>query len=123
FFRYNVVNDTSHFYQHAYFSYSNFNQSVMRRGVGKMAQAQKSSIIFDESKRAFSGRDLFGYFCGDFGCNMSIALITNYMFLYYTQYLGIKLTHFSMLILVAKIIDAINDPIVGVLLTVVIRVG
>ena len=78
-----------------------------------MAQAQKSSIIFDESKRAFSGRDLFGYFCGDFGCNMSIALITNYMFLYYTQYLGIKLTHFSMLILVAKIIDAINDPIVG----------
>ncbi|AMB99517.1 hypothetical protein AWM75_05680 [Aerococcus urinaehominis] len=77
------------------------------------AKKEPTTVIFDERKRPFSGRDLIGYFFGDFGCNMSFTLISAYQFIFYTQYLGIKLTHYSALILVAKIIDAINDPIVG----------
>lgn len=80
-----------------------------------MAQAKKKKtvVIYDESKRPFGWRDLIGYFFGDFGCNMSFTLISAYQFLFYTQYLGIELVHYSGLILVAKIIDAINDPIIG----------
>lgn len=38
------------------------------------------------------------------------------MFIFYTQYIGIKLTHYSLIILITKIFDGINDPIVGALI-------
>lgn len=41
--------------------------------------------------RPFGMRDYFGYAMGDFGCNMSFALITNYLMLFYTQYVGLEL--------------------------------
>lgn len=64
-------------------------------------------------KRKFGIRDLFGYAMGDFGCNMCFALITNYMMLYYTQYIGLKMTDWAWIIFVGKVWDAINDPIIG----------
>lgn len=63
--------------------------------------------------RPFGKRDLFGYAMGDFGCNMCFALITNYMMLYYTQYIGLKMTDWAWIIIVGKVWDAINDPIIG----------
>lgn len=63
--------------------------------------------------RPFSKRDLIGYAMGDFGCNMCFALITNYMMLYYTQYIGLKMTDWAWIIIVGKVWDAINDPIIG----------
>lgn len=63
--------------------------------------------------RPFGKRDLFGYAMGDFGCNMCFALVTNYMMLYYTQYIGLKMTDWAWIIIVGKIWDAINDPIIG----------
>lgn len=66
-------------------------------------------------KRSFGVRDIIGYFMGDFGCNMSFTLISSYMFLFYTQYIGISLAHYSIVILITKILDGINDPIIGAL--------
>lgn len=63
--------------------------------------------------RPFGKRDLFGYAMGDFGCNMCFALITNYMMLYYIQYIGLKTTDWAWIIIVGKIWDAVNDPIIG----------
>lgn len=63
--------------------------------------------------RPFGKRDLFGYAMGDFGCNMCFALITNYMMLFYTQYIGVKMTDWAWIIIVSKVWDAINDPIIG----------
>lgn len=63
--------------------------------------------------RPFSKRDLIGYAMGDFGCNMCFALITNFMMLYYTQYIGLKSTDWAWIIIVGKVWDAINDPIIG----------
>lgn len=65
------------------------------------------------TKRKFGMRDLFGYAMGDFGCNMCFALITNYMLLYYTQYIGLKMKDWAWIIVVGKIWDAINDPVIG----------
>ncbi|MDE5964398.1 MAG: MFS transporter, partial [Eubacterium sp.] len=63
--------------------------------------------------KPFGARDKFGYMLGDFGCNMSFVFINNFMLLYYVTCLGIPGKIYSVLILIAKIWDAINDPIIG----------
>ncbi len=66
-------------------------------------------------KRPFGARDKFGYMMGDFGCNMSFQLIGSYLMLFVTQGLGISTGHWAIIVLISKIFDAINDPIVGAL--------
>lgn len=39
-----------------------------------------------------------------------------YMFLYFTQHVGIRLEHYSLIILISKILDGINDPIIGAII-------
>ena len=63
--------------------------------------------------RPFGMRDKIGYGLGDFGCNMSFAFINNYLRVFYVTCMGIKAKHFAIIILLAKIFDAINDPIIG----------
>lgn len=66
-----------------------------------------------KSLRPVGARDYFGYAMGDFGCNMSFALTTNYMMLFFTQYIGVSLKDWAWIIIVGKVWDAINDPIIG----------
>ena len=63
--------------------------------------------------RPFGMRDKIGYGLGDFGCNMSFAFINNYLMVFYVTCMGLKAKHFAVIILLAKIFDAINDPIIG----------
>lgn len=63
--------------------------------------------------KPFGLKDKIGYAFGDFGCNMSFAFINNYLMLFYVTCMGIKPKHFAIIILLAKIFDAINDPIIG----------
>lgn len=67
----------------------------------------------DKQVKPFGMRDKIGYMLGDFGCNMSFVFINNYMLLFFVTCLGIPGKIFSVLILIAKIWDAINDPIIG----------
>lgn len=61
----------------------------------------------------FGWRDKIGYAMGDFGCNMSFALISSYMADFYTQYIGIPAAAWAVIIILTKIWDGINDPIMG----------
>ncbi|MGN0521871.1 MAG: MFS transporter [Eubacterium sp.] len=63
--------------------------------------------------KPFGFKDKFGYMLGDFGCNMSFVFINSYMMLFYVTCLGIPGKIYSALIIIAKIWDAINDPIIG----------
>ena len=63
--------------------------------------------------RPFGMRDKIGYAFGDFGCNMSFAFINSYLMLFYVTCMKINPKHFAILILLGKIFDAINDPIIG----------
>lgn len=63
--------------------------------------------------RPFGFKDKLGYAFGDFGCNMSFAFINNYLMVFYVTCMKIDPAHFSIIILLAKIFDAINDPIIG----------
>lgn len=86
--------------------------------ISKKSAAQDAAVINlpKAEKRPFGKRDVVGYFFGDLGCNFSFDLVTMYMFLFFTQYIGIRLEHYSMIILVSKILDGINDPIIGAII-------
>ena len=43
-----------------------------------------------KADRPFGMRDKIGYALGDFGCQMSFALITAYLADFYTQYIGLS---------------------------------
>lgn len=75
-----------------------------------MKKANQSTAV-----KPFGIQDRFGYLMGDFGCNMSFSLISAYMMLFYTQYIGVSLVHYGFIILFTKIWDAINDPLIGAL--------
>ncbi|MGP6139146.1 MULTISPECIES: MFS transporter [unclassified Jeotgalibaca] len=80
-----------------------------------MASYEGTDVAVAE-KRPFGKRDVVGYFFGDLGCNFSFDLVTMYMFLYFTQHVGIRLEHYSLIILISKILDGINDPIIGAII-------
>lgn len=66
-----------------------------------------------KSVRPFGMRDMVGYSFGDMGCNFSFQLVTNYMYLFYTQCIGLKATTWAWIIIVAKVWDAVNDILIG----------
>lgn len=63
--------------------------------------------------RPFGIRDKIGYAFGDLGCNLSFSLISAFMLDFYTQYIGIPGAIWSIIIIVTKVWDGVNDPIMG----------
>lgn len=61
----------------------------------------------------FGMKDKIGYGLGDFGCNMSFAFINNYMLMFFVTCMHINPAHYAAIIVISKILDAINDIIVG----------
>ena len=58
-------------------------------------------------------RDKVSYAAGDLGCNMSFALKSTIMFVFWTQFMALGETLYATLLLVVQIWDAINDPLLG----------
>ena len=65
------------------------------------------------SIRPFGMRDKVGYALGDLGCNLSFALVGTYMMNFYMQYLGLGAALWAVIIILTKIWDGIDDPIMG----------
>ena len=66
-----------------------------------------------QNKRPFGMRDKLAYAAGDLGCNMSFALKTTIMFVFWTQFMKLGEELYATLLLVVQIWDAINDPLLG----------
>ena len=64
-------------------------------------------------KRLFGMRDKVSYAAGDLGCNMSFALKSTIMFVFWTQFMALGEELYATLLLVVQIWDAINDPLLG----------
>ena len=62
--------------------------------------------------KPFGIKDKLAYAAGDVGCNMSFAL-NSYLLYFWTEYMGISMAHWAIIILALKIWDAINDPVIG----------
>ena len=72
----------------------------------------------NKTLRPFGIKDKLGYAMGDFGCNMSFAL-NSYIQTFYLYYIGLDPLIIAAIILVLKIWDGINDPIMGAIMDIV----
>ena len=66
-----------------------------------------------QQKRPFGRQDKLSYAAGDLGCNMSFALKSTIMAIFWTQFMQLGETLYATLLLVVQIWDAINDPLLG----------
>ena len=69
----------------------------------------------EETVKPFDIGDKIGYGLGDFGCATFFAFVSSYLMVFYTDVLGISAAAVGTLFIVARLWDAINDPIMGVL--------
>ena len=56
---------------------------------------------------------MFGYGLGEVACQMSWYMINSYLNIFYTDVVGLTGTAISAIVLIARIWDAINDPMMG----------
>ena len=55
----------------------------------------------------------FAYGMGDVGCNFSWMFVGNFLMIFYTDAFGISMGAVSVLMLISRFWDAINDPVIG----------
>lgn len=67
----------------------------------------------DTTVRPFSGKDEFGYVFGDMAGSFVNLFVDAYFLTFCTYALGINATWMAGLFLVARLWDAVNDPIIG----------
>lgn len=67
----------------------------------------------NNAKEKTSPKLAFCYSLGEVGCQMSWYMINNYLMLFYTDVVGLAAGTISMIMLIARIWDAINDPMMG----------
>lgn len=72
-----------------------------------------AQIKIRENVPKFGWKDKIGYALGDFGCNLSFVMQSSFFMVYYVTCLGIDPAHFGLLILLTKIWDGVNDPLIG----------
>ncbi len=58
-------------------------------------------------------KEKIAYACGDFGGALTFSLISSFLTMFYTDCLHIPLASISLLMLIARIWDAVNDPLWG----------
>ena len=58
---------------------------------------------------------VFAYGFGDVGCNFSWMFVGNFLMFFYTDVFGISMAAVATLMLVSRVWDAVNDPVVGLL--------
>lgn len=68
-----------------------------------------------EEKRKLSGKEKFAYGIGAVGKDIVYMLSASYVLYYYQDIMGIEAWIMGVILLIARVFDAFNDPIMGVL--------
>ena len=68
-----------------------------------------------ENKKNLTGTERFAYGIGAVGKDMVYMLSASYISIYFLDVMGISAAAIAVLLLVARVFDAFNDPIMGVL--------
>ena len=64
-------------------------------------------------KVPFISKLAYGF--GDVGCNFSWMFVGNFLMIFYTDVCGIPMAAVSLLMLISRVWDAVNDPVIGAL--------
>ena len=67
------------------------------------------------SGKTFGKRDKVGYMFGDFGNSLLFNFIGSYLLVFYTDAFGISAAAVGTLMIISRVWDAINDPIMGII--------
>lgn len=67
----------------------------------------------EEKKQKLTARNIIGYALGDTGGVLAFGVISSFLNMYYTDVFGIDPAKLTVLFLVARLWDAINDPMMG----------
>lgn len=65
------------------------------------------------SEQRLSKKALFAYGCGDFASNLTNTFMGSYLTIFYTDVVGITPFIVSIIMIIARIWDAVNDPMFG----------
>ena len=87
--------------------------SKQKNNKEKKLEMKKEIQLDKNGKRAFGMRDKLSYAAGDLGCNMSFALKSSIMVIFWTQFMALGETLYATLLLIVQAWDAINDPLLG----------
>lgn len=68
-----------------------------------------------ETVKPFGIGDRLGYMFGDLGNGLLFGFITSYLMVFYTDVFGISAAAVGTMMIVARVWDAINDPMMGVI--------
>lgn len=68
-----------------------------------------------DTMKPFGTSDRIGYMFGDLGNGLLFNLISSYLLLFYTDVFGISAAAVGTMMVVARVWDAINDPMMGVI--------
>lgn len=63
--------------------------------------------------KRLSKKTLFAYGCGDFASNLTNTFMGSYLSIFYTDVVGLAPAVVSMIMVIARVWDAINDPMFG----------
>lgn len=66
-----------------------------------------------QGKVPFISKLAYGF--GDVGCNFSWSFVVSFLMIFYTDVFGISMGTVATLLLISRIWDAVNDPIIGAL--------
>ena len=69
----------------------------------------------ENSGNRLSKKTLFAYGCGDFASNLCWTFVGSYLSVFYTDVVGMAPAIASMIMLIAKIWDGVNDPMFGMI--------
>ncbi len=75
--------------------------------------AKNNAQLDSKGYRKFGMIDKMAYAAGDLGCNMSFALKSTIMAIFWTQFMALGEELYATLLVVVQVWDAINDPILG----------
>jgi len=89
-------------------SFNNYNKNPRNR------QEVIESITMEKYEH-ISNREKFAYGFGNFGQNMIYSFMSNFLLYFYTDVFGIIPAAAGTILLVARLWDAINDPMMGML--------
>lgn len=79
--------------------------------MGKKKDEHQAEI--DLSTFRLTPKKRFYYALGDFGYNFMYYWLSTYLMIYYTDTIGISAATVSVMMLVIRIFDALNDPLIG----------
>ena len=74
---------------------------------------QPAHYEYVDANIKLSVRQRLDYAIAEFGYNFIYFYVSSYLMIYYTDVIGVAASSVSLLVLVMRLFDAFNDPIIG----------